>query len=212
MNIEKKFDELMADLCQQMLDFPWADQQCYADWVAQTYYFVLHSTRLFASASSRCTLENNKLHFRYLDHLAEERGHEHLAKNDLKFMNFKAEDFPELPETSSLYQIQYYWIEHIHPTSFFGYLLCLEGLAVRIGKQIYEDAKEVHGDRATSFLRVHVEEDENHLEEGFKQTKDFSKAQLELVAQNLSQSANLYSNMLDHILSKSAGARLKQAA
>lgn len=199
MNIQRNFEEIMIPLEEQVASFPWGDKEAYANWVAQTYHFVLHSTRLFACASSRCDLSTNKIHFKLLEHLSEEKGHENLGLHDLKALKCQIKDLPELPETASLYQIQYYWIEHFSPSAFFGYLLCLEGLAVRAGKAAYEKAVQAHGQRACSFLRVHIEEDEGHLAEVFEYVNQFSEEDLKLVMKNLKQSANLYANMLRHI-------------
>ena len=199
MDIFGKYELEMKELEAYISDFPWGDRAAYSNWVAQTYYFVLHSTRLFASAAARCEIDNNKIHFRMIEHLHEEKGHEFLALGDLKAMNVDIRSLPELPETSSLYQIQYYWIEHNNPLSFFGYLSCLEGLAVRKGREIYEKVLESHGGKAANFLRVHIEEDEDHLAEVFKYMSDFSEKAIEQVFLNLSQSANLYLNMLRHI-------------
>ena len=79
----------MAPLESTIKSFPWEDPLAYQLWSAQTYYFVLHSTRLFALASSRCLLTENALHFKLLNHLAEEKGHENLALQDLKAMGSK---------------------------------------------------------------------------------------------------------------------------
>lgn len=211
MSIQDEFVESMKPVENYILDFPWENERAYSEWVAQTYYFVLQSTRLFACASSRCNLNDNKLHFRLIHHLGEERGHENLALHDLKVMNKSILDIPELPETSSLYQIQYYWIEHVNPAAFFGYLLCLEGLAVRVGKPIYQRVSQAHGKNAGTFLKVHVEEDESHLSEAFEYVNQFSAIEVECVMQNLSQSASLYKRMLENIVGRRENSRIAVA-
>ena len=47
--------------------FPWEERAAYADWLAQTYYYVRHTTRLIASAAARFPIDErgNSLHHRF---------------------------------------------------------------------------------------------------------------------------------------------------
>lgn len=198
-NFKAEFDFSLSSLDQAVDNFPWENAYCYALWLAQTYYFVNHSTRLLALASSQCSLESQKFHVRFLDHLKEERGHEKLALQDLKILDRNIKDIPELAETSGLYQSQYYWITQKGSASFFGYLMALEGIAVRQGPDVYGRVRKKHGEKATQFLRVHVQEDEGHMDEAFKQVSHLDFGNLESIIQNLRQSAALYGAMLERI-------------
>ena len=48
-DLEKRLDELVQ-VCHSM---PWTDEGFYREWLAQTYYYVCHSTRLLALAMAQ---------------------------------------------------------------------------------------------------------------------------------------------------------------
>lgn len=181
------------------LSLNWDDKMTYAMWSAQTYYFVMHSTRLFALAAARCPTTDNAFHFRFLKHLNDEKGHENLSINDLKILDFDLASLPELPATKSLYQTQYYWIEHKSPYAFFGYLLALEGLAVYVGQEIFAKVKKNFGEKATKFLKIHTEEDISHLDEVFEWINKMPKDVQTQVIENLNQTASNYNFILKGI-------------
>ena len=58
--------------------FPWRDRTAYGDWLAQTYWYVRHSTRLLvcgrAGRSSTTTTSATALHVRFAAHMAEEEA------------------------------------------------------------------------------------------------------------------------------------------
>lgn len=213
MTFREQCQPILDELCKNAEDFPWEDKKSYANWCAQTYYFVLHSTRLFAAAAAKCPLKDNQLHMQYISHLREEAGHENMALRDIKKLGFKIEDFTELPSTAGLYQTQYYGIEHIHPHSFFGYLIALEGLAVLKGKDFLKRVEDTHGKEASVFLRVHAEEDPGHLEEVFKFAKQIDESVMPHILESLKNSSYFYSSMLSDIaLCSSAKHEQKKAA
>lgn len=195
-------------------EFPIQNKLHYGNWLAQTYYFVCHSTRLLAAAASRFGTERNDLHLRFLEHTREERGHENLALNDLSQLGLSIEQFPELPATQAFYQTQYYWIEHISPVSFFGYILCLEAFSIGGGNAIYEGACQAFGEKAAVFLKVHVKEDVDHVEKAFQQLEQFAPAERQAIIGNLKLSCDLYAKIYEAIL-RSAPAiepKLRRAA
>jgi hypothetical protein len=68
----------------------------------------------------------------YLEHAAEETGHEEWLLNDLRSMGVAREQVLErLPYTSvaALVGTQYYWALHVHPIAFLGFLAVLESPA-----------------------------------------------------------------------------------
>jgi len=122
-----------------------------------------------------------------------------MLARDLKALNYSVSDFPELPETASLYQVQYYWIDHVNPISFFGYILCLEGIAVQRGKEIYSTVCKFHGEKAGLFLKVHANEDIEHLAKALSELERCTAEEKSLVLENLKLSRSLYCNMLTAI-------------
>ena len=202
MNTQEKVKNVLAETINQAESFPWHQAEKYAMWLAQTMYFVKYSTRLFALSSAHCPVEDNKFHQRFLKHLQDELGHENLAISDIKQLGFEVKDLPELPQTKALYQTQYYWIQHVSSYSFFGYLLALEGLAVYIGPKVFQAVTESYGSKASKFLKVHTEEDIDHLGEVYQWIDKMGSKDREMVFQNLELSANIYSHMLQSIKSE----------
>src|ERR1700753_4293061 len=117
----------MRDLFKQQLqqidfvrELAWEDPRFYAEFLAQTYHYVCHTTRLLALSASQLGVEREKLHQRFLGHAAEERSHHLLAQRDIKQLGYDVVNLPELPATSALYETQYHRIQQIGPTSVFG--------------------------------------------------------------------------------------------
>lgn len=187
--------------------FDWKNKASYANWSAQTFYIVNHTTRLFSLAAAKTPMERNDFHNRFLKHMAEEKGHENLASTDLKALGFKLSDFPELPSTAALYRSQYYWIHQVSAYSFFGYLIALEGLAATAGKEVRQILSEAHVANSTKFIKVHSEEDLGHIEEVFEWLAKMPEAEQEHVYKNLVTSLNYYSGMLLEITAASAKAK-----
>lgn len=199
MNIRSSYNKAMAKLDACVDRFPWEDKNCYSLWLAQTFYFVSHSTRLLATASGRFPIGQDTLHYRFAKHIVEESKHERLALADINNLGKDITNLPELSQTSAFYQTQYYWIEHISPISFYGYILLLEGSAVRKGPYATERIHRTLGDKCTSFLKVHGAEDIEHLEEAFDQLEKLDPASLQLIEKNLILSCDIYCSILEEI-------------
>lgn len=176
--------------------FPWGDAEAYAQLLAQTSYYVGHTTRLLAVSASRMGIAREKLHHRFLRHAAEERSHHLLAQNDLAALGFALDQLPLLPTTAALYESQYYRVEHIAPTMIFGYILALEGLSVVHGPFIHQAARGAHGERACSFLKLHSEEDPDHLDKAFEAISELSELEHRLIEENFRFTCALYRSLL----------------
>jgi hypothetical protein len=198
------FNSQLGILGQGVRRFPWQAESAYAEFLAQTYYYVGHSTRLLAASAARLGVEDEKLHHRFLKHTAEERSHHLLASHDLDKLGYALANFPELPTTAAMYECQYFRIEHRDPTALFGYILALEGLSVAYGREVYESALKGFNERACTFLKVHVEEDIEHLETAFSYIETLSETKQMLIRQNLVHSCHLYNVFLDGIASSAA--------
>ena len=190
------YREMINPLIQQFNQFPWENRDAYCNWLGQTYYYVNSSTRILGMAGCLFDFSKQNLHNRFIDHAKEERGHEKLLTNDLKFFGKSIADFPELPETAAFYQSQYYWIQHVSPVSLFGYIFTLEGLAVECGKKAFETVCNSHGKKAGSFLMVHSNEDIAHIESAVTEASKLGSADVDLISKNMRVSAGLYSQML----------------
>jgi hypothetical protein len=197
--LEKAFGVCIDELITACSEFPWENKYAYAFWLAQTYYFVRHTTSFLGLAASRFGYKDRERHYNMLTHIQDELNHDRLAIDDIKNLDFKLEDFPELPETSAFYQSQYYYIEHEHPAALFGYSLCLEGLASKKGTELYEITKKHHGPKGTNFLKLHAIVDKDHFEHGLEHFKNISDAEAEVITKNLLQSTAIYKMILQKI-------------
>jgi thiaminase len=210
-DFKNRYTAAMEPLIRAMELAPWEDQSFYANWLAQTYHFVVNSTRLIAFCGS--FFKDDKLHQRFVDHAKEERNHEFLLTNDLKHLGgYKIETLPEMPITAGFYQSQLYLIMMKSPAAFFGYIFCLEGLAVDCGGKLYERTKAAHGQKAANFLKVHSDEDVDHLESAFKMLESLSKEEVDLVEKCLRQSAGLYEQILRQCAEKRNASKDQAAA
>jgi hypothetical protein len=196
MKTTKNFEDYLKHATLVFRDLPWENVNSYSEWLAQTYFFVTKSTRLLALASAHTNKDQEKLHYRFIEHASEEKAHDRLLVNDLKQLGKTIDDFEEFSQTGAFYQAQYYWIQHVNSASFMGYIYILEGLAVMCGKEAYERVLGTHGKKAGSFLLVHSNEDIDHLQKAEEQIKKLDKTDFESFMENLRLSAGLYEQIL----------------
>lgn len=201
--IETTIKNEMIKTSQAVEEFPWNNIDKYSLWLAQTYYMVCHSTRLVALAGALVELTDQTMHLRFLEHAREEKGHEKLCLNDLKNLEQSLSELPELETTKSLYRNQYYLIEKKSPLALFGYILFLECLSINAGKVIYSNTKKIFGEKASSFLRVHSQEDESHVETAMLMLKELPARELTYIIENLTTTGELYRLMLYQIKKQS---------
>lgn len=212
MNVKELVRQEMEKTSRVILSYPWHNAQAYGMWLAQTYCMVNHSTRLVALAGAYSPIGQESLHHRFVDHSREERGHEKICVSDIKELGYELRDFPKLPPSEAMYQIQYYWIQHRGPTSFFGYTLALECLAEYFGPQIFKMCCDAHGPKAAKFLKLHSEADVEHVESAFEQIDKLPVQELELVRENLLLSSETYRWMLIEARQRSESVTIRKAA
>ena len=189
-------NEFMAIVEQFKKDHPvsaFRNSEVYAQWLGQTYFFVLHSTALLGFALPH--LKNMQLRHHFEHHLGEETRHDLVAMKDIERLGFHVNEFSEWSETQALYQSQYFRVQFEAGTALLGYILLLEGLAVHWGKDIYEEIKDLHKGAAL-FLKVHAEEDPKHLEDALKTIMSLPVNEQEAILRNLRYSADMYSRLV----------------
>lgn len=177
----------------------WAEPKIYAAYLAQLYYYVLHSTRLLALGASRMPFEDEAAHQRFLQHVGEENNHEKLALRDCKAMGYGVLDFPELPATRAFYQTQYYLIEHVSPWAFMGYVLALEMMAQERANWLHEQVTKFHGPGRSTFLTVHGEEDEDHVEKAIQLLESRSEKDQKVIQESFETSIFLYATIFQNL-------------
>lgn len=172
-----------------------ADKEVYANWLAQTYFFVRHSTALLGFALPH--LKNDDLRHHFEKHLGEETRHDVVLLKDLQKMKRDIHEFSELSLTQAFYQSQYYRIQFEGGTSLLGYILFLEGIAVHWGKHFHAEVKELHP--GSHFLKVHVEEDPEHVDQALNTILSLSTENQKQIWANFNYSQEMYSAMLSQI-------------
>jgi Iron-containing redox enzyme len=169
--------------------FPWTDRAAYAGWLAQTYYYVRHSTRLLAAAAARFPHDRagDTLHHRFGVHIGEEKRHELLCVRDIH------------AATRMFYEPQYYKVEHQTPSVLLGYILPLEVIAPLSGARIVEQVTAAFGPRCANFLKVHAQEDVAHVDRALGLVEALPGRERDLIEENMKQTALAYVAMLDAI-------------
>lgn len=188
MDIKKEFEACMVEFKKNTPVKYFKDPEFYHEWLAQTYFFVRHSTALLGF--SLPYLKNDDLRHHFENHLGEETKHDLVAIRDLQKMGRNIEEFRESTATQAFYQSQYFRIQFEGGTSLLGYILFLEGLAVHAGREIYEEIKMIH--KGTNFLRVHAEEDPEHLEAAIKTIMKLGPEEQKLIMKNMHYSEEMY--------------------
>jgi hypothetical protein len=181
--------------------FPWSDRRAYGDWLAQTYFYVRHSTRLLAAAAARFPHDErgDALHSRFAAHMAEEKRHELLCVHDLKGIASSLAEHPERHGTRMFYEPQYYKIEHHSPIALFGYILPLEAIGPWHGRRIVDALVVAHGAKSVSFLKLHAAEDVEHLDKAIQSLEGLETRDREQVMENMLQTTHAYVAMLAEI-------------
>ena len=84
--MQNELERCVERLGKGLRAFAWHDRIAYGDWLSQTYWYVRHSTRLFAASAARLEHDDigNALHVRFAAHMAERKRLELLAMHDLR--------------------------------------------------------------------------------------------------------------------------------
>jgi hypothetical protein len=209
--IKARFHLELKSIKSEFEQINWANPNKYAEFLAQTYFYAQYTTRILALAGVRVSLEERKLHARLLTHAGEERGHDKMLINDLKSLGRNISEFDKSPFTSALYQTQYYMIEHVSPSALYGFILLLEGVSLACGPGLYEKVG-AHFKNSTTYLKVHIEEDEDHVEQNLKAIEGMGQNHMKSIHENLVQTSRFYIGMLRDVDAIGATVQNKIAA
>mgnify|MGYP001165878579 CR=1 FL=1 len=206
------YEKGMAEISEAGDRYPWDNKDAYAWYLAQSYYYLIHSTRLLGAGAARFSAEEEGLHRRYLDHAREEKGHHLLALKDLENLGYDIKDFREMPYTKLMYEPQYYKIEHMDPCSLFGYIFALEGISARKAGQICNLVESYYGRTVANFLRVHNQFDPDHLEKAFHWVGTLDEKRRQIVRDAFEQTCMTYIDFLDKTAKMALAGRKTVAA
>jgi uncharacterized ferritin-like protein (DUF455 family) len=210
--LQKKSKELQARLNRMADEFPWENKEAYAGILAQSYEYVSFSTRILALTAGHFPLDKTPYSARFIQHAAEEKGHDRLLVNDVKALGYDMAKIPILPEAEAFHKSLYFWIYQGRPLVIFGWILALECFAVQNGPAIFARVEKAHGKKAASFLHVHSNEDPDHVTKAFETIRALSEKELEDVAHGLELYGALYENVYRAVMQQASGRVVKLAA
>ncbi len=190
--LKEIFEEEQVALKKIRLDFPWEDRAAYVAWLVNTYEYVRKSTRILALTAGRLPLDKTTYSNRFIAHACEEKGHERLVENDLKNLGFDFRQCEPTVMAQAFHHSYYYWIYESNPVGMYGLILALEGFAVRNVPEMHQICAKAHGPKSVSFLKVHAEEDEGHLQSCFDSIQTFTEEENALVASTTRFYARMY--------------------
>jgi hypothetical protein len=202
-NFEKIFKIKIDETSLNFINLNLKSKQVYSLFLAQTYYFVKHTTAMLAKIISKSSMYEQNDFKDKLSHFKEELGHESLLLSDLKNLGMDIKQFKEYPETRLLYQSQFYCIEK-NIDSHMGYSLYLEGLGAFLGPKILENLINTWGEKSVSFIKTHGIADQKHFTDGVISLEKLSNATKLQVLENLEQTNLLYNSLIKRIYNETS--------
>lgn len=196
--LKKIFASSQVRLVNAVKSFSWENKECYALWLANSYHYALNSTRLLALASGTMPLHHTKISNRFVQHAAEEKGHEKLLESDIKALGYKINELPVSSEMKVYYRSLYYWMTPAgQAVGLIGWILSLEGLAANAGPWLYAKTVKHHGEKSASFLKVHSDADPDHLNKALEITKLLSEEENKIVSEAIEMYSDQYIKILE---------------
>lgn len=200
-SLEVKLKSAIQDFKNSLDDYNWKEPEFYKNFLAQTYYYVSHSTRLLALSSGLTSLDKNGAlyHNRSIKHMSEEFNHHYMALSDLKKLGGDINHIHEFHSTKNLYQSQYYLIQHHSPYALLGYILFLEAASTQIS-DLVNMLREHYGKQCCVFLSEHLEldsGDDGHLEKALEMVSKLTEHEQDVIADNIELSLFNYKSLLD---------------
>lgn len=187
-------------LISEINNFPWGDKNAYAQWLANTYHYAFNSTRIIALGAGTMPPHLTKISNRFIQHAAEEKGHEKLLENDVKALGMDIHSVPVSSVMEMYYRSLYFWVSPAgHPVGLFGWILSLEALAANAGGSVLVEVKKFHSPKSCSFLNVHSDADPDHLNKALEAVSFLSTDELKIVAQSLKMYSESYIRLLSEI-------------
>lgn len=209
----RELDRRIREISASFPEINWEDPEVYANWLAQQYYLVRHTTRFVSLGAGRMPVDNREGHQVMLHHLKGEINHDALLLRDIKTLGRDISEFTEDIETRLLCNNQYYWLDHGHPLVMNGYALMLEGFSIMVVPDVLKRLMASPYAKATSFLKLHTDSDEDHYPDGIKNLEKLPEAIMTDILANLEQSWYLYCRMVQNCaVKKSSGTQKTKAA
>jgi len=193
------FEKELQQTDEFLLNQNWESPSFYANWLAQTAYYVRHSTKLLALAASRYSVNDPAHHLRAIEHMREEKSHDLLAVHDLMGVGYSFDHIAEGFATRAMYTDIYYRILFESPFALYGYILALEGIAVRSADKIRTRIVKAHGktNKVDRFLSLHGSEDPDHIDKAFEMVANLDSRSVAIVQETMLSSFESYRLMVE---------------
>jgi len=192
-----KLEKSVNVLTESAVNRPWEVKEWYAEYLAQTFYYITHTTKLLKFASEHA--KNPELRECLLHHVKEENGHEHWAAKDLKNLGYDLKSFPESKLTQGLYGQIYDGIKKHGPAPIIGYAMALEGMSANACPKVAPILIEKYGEKCASFIKNHAVIDQEHAKEGVNILAFFNDMDMAVIADYIDLSTKAYVEFLDSI-------------
>lgn len=191
----------MNELVSNFQNQDWSNKKAYAKWLAQSYYYTSYSTRMLAFAAGWSDKSEKSFYKRSIKHISEEQGHDIVALNDLKNLGENIDSYSELGVTRAMWESQFYKIQK-DPAFLLGYILGLEAFAVRTLREFYSVLHKHYPENSLLFVKVHADDDPDHVEEALKQIEACTADQQKEIFISYQHTIELYNSMVQQIFSQ----------
>jgi pyrroloquinoline quinone (PQQ) biosynthesis protein C len=140
----------------------------YLAFLGQAYHHVKHTVPLMMTCGSRLPQRLDALRSALVRYVTEEHGHEEWILDDIRAAGGDADavrNAMPAPATEMMVAYAYYTIERIHPVSFFGMVLVLEGTSVALAERAADAIQSSLGlpRAALRYLYSHGAVDKDHV-------------------------------------------------
>jgi len=200
----KAYNDNLDKVAQMSKNFPWDNKEAYATWIANTHYYVKESSLMLALAASNLPAKHKKAANRFIRHAGEEMGHEFQLEKDLKELGYKGVDPLTITNEMKICHrsLSYWGQQSENAIGFMGWVLLVEGLAVKVGGDLFLQINKNYGGKGTNFLRSHSDDDPEHLEEAYTLLKRLDASDLSIVLDSLTMYTDQYISFLASIIEK----------
>lgn len=181
-------DSQIDKLIQTAKHLPWTDSEFYSRFMAQIYFLTTYSVKMLAAAAA--VTERPDFYKHLITQIRLEIGHDKVALSDLKSLGHDPKQFNESGITRSIWESQLYKIQR-NPDALIGYVYALEKSAVEVYGHILPTIAAKYGDKAVKFIRLHAEEDQEHVVEARKQIEALAPASRQDALVNANQACTM---------------------
>lgn len=174
----------------------------FASMMEEIYHHTRENPQIQTFATAFFKYEQRAQIKPFYKHAISEIGHDQLALDDIKALNYPTEHIVEgypLPITTALLAYAFYQIQFRNPIGYLGYLFHLEYMPTQFGSEYIAAFKEVGvPDEALSFIMDHHKIDQGHIKmmHGYIDGLIKTYEDLEEMKYAVSVTAKLYSDLV----------------